>query len=157
MKKLVKKVLFGAVMLEIATLMGADFRIDLQVQKDICGLAPKGVATGLRMSKADWKKAYADRRLLITGKCEEKWEEKWCLFIPKQDCQVSVILMSDSQVPVAFDHIRIEGATIKNGSFEQVTPNNKFQDWQGGKYVLKTTNAADGKNSIEVSNNNRAT
>ena len=151
-----KTVLVGVVMLEAAILTAVDFRIDLQVQKDICGLAPKSGSKGLSMSKADWKKDHSDRRLVMIGKSGEKWEEKWIRFIPKEDCQVSVLLMSSSQTPVAFDHIRIEGATVRNGSFEQVDSNNNLQSWHGKKIVLKTTDAADGKNYIEVSQNDRA-
>ncbi len=160
MKKLMKAVLFGAVMLEAVSLMGAEFRIDLQVQKDICGLAADGGSKGLRIWKATWKKEKADCRLLIIGKCGEKWEEKWAQFIPAEDCIVEINLMSSSMkdYDVAYDNIRIEGASIKNGSFELVDSNGNLQNWRGmgKKYVLKNTDAADGKNCVEVSHNNRA-
>ena len=49
MKKLMKAVLLGAVMLEAVSLIGAEFRIDLQVQKNTCGLAADGGSEGIRM------------------------------------------------------------------------------------------------------------
>ena len=158
MKKLMKTVLMGAVMLGAVSLMGAEFRIDLQVDKDLCGLTADGGSEGVRMAKADWKKEKADRRLVITGKTGEKWEEKWIQFIPAEDCRVTVQLMSPSpKVYAAYDHIRIEGASLQNGSFEKLNPKGHPQGWWFGlgKYILKTTDAADGKNYVEVTHNDR--
>ena len=158
MKKMMKTVLMGAVMLGAVSLMGAEFRIDLQVDKNICGLAADGGSEGVRIAKADWLKVNADRRLVITGKSGEKWVEKWVQFIPAEDCRVTVQLMSPSpKVYAAYDHIRIEGASLQNGSFEKLNPKGHPQGWWFGlgKYILKTTDAADGKNCIEVSQNDR--
>ena len=158
MKKLMKAILFGAVMLEAVSMMGAEFRIDLQVDKDICGLTADGGSEGVRIDKASWKKEKADRRLQIIGKSGEKWEEKWARFIPAEDCSVSVQLMSSSMkgCDVAFDNIRIEGAALNNGSFEQLNTKGNPQGWIGmGKYNLKNTDAADGKNYVEVTHNDR--
>ena len=139
---------------------GAVFRIDLQVDKDICGLAPDGGSKDLSIAKATWKKDKADCRLQISGNSGKKWEEKWAQFIPAEDCIVEINLMSSSMkdYDVAYDNIRIEGASIKNGSFELVDSNGNLQNWRGmgKKYVLKNTDAADGKNCVEVSHNNRA-
>ena len=66
-KKLMKAFLFGAVMLEAVSLMGAQFRVDLQVQKDACGLAADGGSEGVSIKNASWKKDKADCRLVITG------------------------------------------------------------------------------------------
>ena len=158
MKKMMKTVLMGAVMLGAVSLMGAEFRIDLQVDKNICGLAPDGGSEGVRIAKADWLKVNADRRLVITGKSGEKWVEKWVQFIPAEDCRVTVQLMSPSpKVYAAYDHIRIEGASLQNGSFEKLNPKGHPQGWWFGlgKYILKTTDAADGKNYVEVTHNDR--
>ena len=158
MKKLMKTVLLGAVMLEAVSLMAAEFRIDLQVDKNACGLAADGVSEGVRMAKADWMKENADRRLVIAGKSGEKWAEKWVQFIPAEDCRVTVQLMSPSpKVYAAFDHIRIKGASVQNGSFEQLDPKGNPQGWWVGmgKYTLKKTDAADGKNYVEVTHNDR--
>ena len=154
-----KAVLFGAVMLGAVSLMGAEFRIDLQVDKDICGLAADGGSKGLRIWKANWKKEKADRRLVIVGKSGKEWQEKWVQFIPAEDCIVGVNLLSQSMkdYDVAFDNIRIEGATLKNGSFEQLNPKGAPQGWSAvGKFSLKNTDAADGKNCVEVFHNGRA-
>ena len=152
-----KAILFGAVMLEAISMMGAEFRIDLQVQKDICGLAVDRGSEGVRIEKASWKKEKADCRLLITGKSGEKWEEKWAQFIPNEDCSVSVQLMSNSTKDyVAYDNIRIEGSSIGNGSFEQLNSKGNPQGWYSmGKYILKNTDAADGKNCVEAFHNGR--
>lgn len=159
MKKMMKAILFGAVMFEAVSLMGAEFRIDLQVQKNTCGLAADGGSEGVRISKATWMKEKADCRLQITGKSGEKWEEKWVQFIPAEDCIVEINLMSSSMkdYDVAYDNIRIEGASIKNGSFELVDSNGNLQNWRrmGKKYVLKNTDAADGKNCVEAFHNGR--
>ena len=114
MKKLMKAILFGAVMLEAVSMMGAEFRIDLQVDKDICGLTADGGSEGVRIDKASWKKEKADRRLLVVGKCGEKWAEKWVQIIPSEDCDVRVELMSSSMkdYDVAYDNIRIENYTL---------------------------------------------
>ena len=159
MKKLMKAVLLGAVMLEAVSLMGAEFRIDLQVQKNTCGLAADGGSEGIRMSKATWMKEKADCRLLIIGKSGEKWEEKWVQFIPAEDCAVRVELMSNSAKEYAeFDNIRIEGASIKNGSFEQLSSKGfPSGGWYAmRKFNLKKTDAADGENCVEVFHNGRA-
>jgi len=158
MKKLMKAVLFGAVMLEAVSLMGAEFRIDLQVQKNTCGLAADGGSEGIRMEKAKWLKDKADCRLQVVGKCGKKWEEKWVQFIPNEDCSISVQLMSNSTKDyVAYDNIRIEGSSIGNGSFEQLNSKGNPQGWYGmGKYILKNTDAADGKNCVEAFHNGRA-
>ena len=114
----------------------------------------------MSIAKATWKKDKADCRLLIIGNSGKKWKEGWARFIPAEDCDVRVELMSTSMkgYDVAFDNIRIEGASIKNGSFELVDSNGNLQNWRGmgKKYVLKNTDAADGKNCVEVSHNNRA-
>ena len=159
MKKLMKTVLMGAVMLGAVSLMGAEFRIDLQVDKDLCGLTADGGSEGVRMAKADWKKEKADRRLVITGKTGEKWEEKWIQFIPAEDCRVTIQLMSTSpKVYAAYDHIRIEGASMQNGSFEQLNPKGNLQGWYPMKKpALKKTGAADGKNCVEVNHDDRFT
>lgn len=158
MKKMMKTVLLGAVMLGAVSLTGADFRIDLQVEKDTCGLVAKGGSKGVSIWKADWKKENQDRRLVITGKSGEKWEEKWAQFIPNEDCIVCVQLMSPSpKAYVAFDNIRIEGASLKNGSFEQIGAKGTPQGWYAmGKYTLKKADAADGENCVEVAHNDRA-
>ena len=164
MKKLMKAVLFGAVMLGAVmlgavSLMGAEFRIDLQVQKNTCGLTADGGSEGIRMEKAKWLKEKADCRLHITGKSGEKWEEKWVRFIPAEDCSVSIQLMSPSTKDyVAFDNIRIEGASLTNGSFEKINKNNHPHGWfwMGKKYVVKKPDAADGEIFVEVSHNDRA-
>ena len=159
MKKMMKTVLMGAVMLGAVSLMGAEFRIDLQVDKNICGLAPDGGSEGVRIAKADWLKVNADRRLVITGKSGEKWVEKWVQFIPAEDCRVTVQLMSPSpKVYAAYDHIRIEGASMQNGSFEQLNPKGNLQGWYPMKKpALKKTGAADGKNCVEVNHDDRFT
>ena len=154
-----KAVLFGAVMLGAVSLMGAEFRIDLQVQKNTCGLTADGGSDGVRMSKATWMKDKADCRLQITGKSGEKWEEKWVQFIPAEDCVVTLQLMSPSPKEyVAFDNIRIEGASIKNGSFEQLSSKGfPSGGWYAmRKFNLKKTDAADGENYVEVFHNGRA-
>ena len=159
MKKLMKAVLLGAVMFEAVSLMGGEFRIDVQVDKDTCGLTAKECSEGVRMGKADWIKVNADRRLVITGKSGEKWEEKWIQFIPNEDCRVTLQLMSPSaKVFAAFDHIRIEGASLQNGSFEQLNAKGNLQGWYPMKKpVLKNTGAADGKNCVEVNHDDRFT
>ena len=158
MKKLMKAVLLGAVMLGAVSLIGAEFRIDLLVQKNTCGLAADGGSEGIRMEKAKWLKEKADCRLHITGKSGEKWEEKWIQFIPAEDCSVSIQLMSNSTKDyVAFDNIRTEGATLKNGSFEQLNSKGFPSAWYAmRKFTLKNTDAADGKNCVEVFHNGRA-
>ena len=147
----------GAAPAEAVSLTGAEFRIDLQVQKDICGLAPDGGSKDLSIAKAAWKKENADRRLLIIGNSGEKWKEKWVQFIPAEDCNVSVQLMSSSTKDyVAYDNIRIEGSSIGNGSFELLNSKGNPQSWYGmGKYILKNTDAADGKNCVEAFHNGR--
>ena len=135
---------------------GTKFRIDLQVQKDICGLAADGGSKGLIITKAAWKKEKADCRLLIIGNSGKKWKEKWIQFIPAEDCSVSVQLMPNSTKEyVAFDNIRIEGASIRNGSFEQLNAKGNPQGWYG-KCILKKGDAADGGNYVEVFHNGRA-
>ena len=156
MKKMMKTVLFGAVMLGVGTLMGAEFRVDIQVDKDICGLTAKDKSEGVRIDKAGWKKEKADRRLLIIGNSGKKWKEKWIHFIPAEDCSVSVQLMSNAAKEyVAFDNIRIEGASVKNGSFEELNSKGTPQGWYG-KNILKKGGAADGENYVEVFHNGRA-
>ena len=111
------------------------------------------------MAKADWKKEKADRRLQVIGKSGEKWEEKWAQFIPAEDCVVTVQLMSPSaKVYAAYDHIRVEGASLQNGSFEQLNPKGNPQGWYPMKKpALKKADAADGKNCVEVNHDDRFT
>lgn len=166
MKRVMTAILFGAVMLQGATLIGNDFRVDLLVEKNICGLKFIGASEGLRGKKATWLKENADSRLLIIGKAGETWEEKSFQFTVNEDCEVNIHLMgelSGKKRPwVAYDNVRIEGATVENGSFEDVdTKSGLSENWgtEGKKnhYVLKKgDDAADGDNYIEVSHDNRA-
>ena len=164
MKRVMTAMRFGAAMLQAATLTGTDFRIDLLVEKNVCGLEFIGASEGLRGRKAVWLKENADSRLVIVGKAGESWKEKNFQFTVNEDCEVNIHLMgelSGKKRPwVAYDNIRIEGASIKNGSFEQVDakrglPGN-WINYSKSKYVLKTGDAADGKNYIEVSHDYRA-
>lgn len=148
----------GTAPLEDESSSGAVFRIDLQVLKDSCGLKADGGSKDLSISKATWKKDKADCRLQTVGNSGKKWKEGWVRFIPAEDCNVRVELMSNSTKDyVAFDHIRIEGASVKNGSFEQLDAKGNAQGWYAlGKYTLKKTDAADGENCVEVFHNGRA-
>ena len=165
MKRLMTAILFGAAMLPAATLTGTDFRVDLLVEKYICGLEFKGASEGLRGTKAKWMKENADSRLVISGKAGENWEEKSFQFTAKEDCDVNIHLLADLAGKVrpwvAYDNIRIEGAAIKNGSFEHVDPQKGLpKSWTAyakAKYLLKKgDDAGDGKRYVEVSHDNRA-
>jgi|GEM_PF-2021103 len=169
MKKLMTAILFGAAMLPAATLTGADFRIDLIVNKNTCGLEFKGGSEGVRGDKAKWLKENADSRLVVVGKSADAWEEKSFQFTAKEDCDVNLLLIAELAGKgkvrpwVAYDNVRIEGAAaaIKNGSFEKMNPKTGMpQNWATGKtkkYVLKKgDDAADGKNYIEASHDYRA-
>lgn len=164
MKKVMTAILSGTAMFMAAALTGADFRIDLQVKKNTCGLEFKGASEGLRRTRADWMKENADCRLMIRGKAGETWEEKSFQFASDEDCEVSINLMANpagkKRPWIAYDNIRIDGAEIKNGSFEDVDlEKGSSKDWSHlgkAKYVLKTADdAADGKNYIEVTHDNR--
>lgn len=164
MKKLLTAIL-GTAMLGTANLMGVDFRIDLQANQNASGLVFKDCTDGMRGSKAAWLKEQADSRLLVTGKAGETWEEKSFQFISKEDCWVNIYLMASGKgndLPwVAYDNVRVEGAALKNGSFEQVdTRNGLPENWTTpakSKLELKTgDDAADGKNYIETTHDHRA-
>ena len=60
-----------------------------------------------------------------------------------------------SEDNVAFDNVRIKGASSRNASFEALDSNGNPRGWYG-KYILKSTDAADGEKYIEVSHNGRA-
>ncbi len=168
MKRLMTAILFGAAMLPAATLMGTDFRVDILVEKNICGLEFKGGSEGLQGKKATWLKENADCRMLVIGKAGETWEEKSFQFTAKENCEVAIHLLAEwkadnkPQRPwVAYDNVRIEGASIKNGSFENAEKKGLAKNWgiDGKKnfYVLKKGDgAADGKRYIEVSHDYRA-
>lgn len=158
-------ILFGAAMLTVTTLTGANFRVDLQVDKDACGLKFKEASEGVRGVYAPWLKENAQCRLVVIGKAEENWKEKSFQFTADEDCVISLQFMADrldKQRPwVAYDNVRIEGASIKNGSFEQVDPERelpkKWGSYPKAKMVLKTgDDAADGKKYVEASHDNRA-
>ena len=165
MKRLMTAILFGAAMLLAATLRGTDFRVDLLVEKNICGLVFQGASEGVRGTNAKWLKENTDRRLVINGKVGETWEEKSFQFSAKEDCEVNIHLLADLAGKVrpwvAYDNIRIEGATLKNGSFEHKKTKGGgaqyWYSWSKSKYVLKIGDeAAAGKNYIEVSHDHRA-
>ncbi len=166
MKRLMTAILFGAAMLPTATLTGTDFRVDLIVDKNICGMEFKGGSEGLQGKKAKWLKENADSRLLVTGKAGETWEEKSFQFSAKENCEVAIHLLAErapdkSRPWVAYDNVRVEGATVKNGSFENVDKKGLAKNWgiDGKKnfYVVKKgDDAADGKRYIEVSHDYRA-
>jgi len=168
MKRLMTAILFGAAMLPAATLTGTDFRIDLLVDKNICGLEFIGGSEGVRGNNAKWLKGNANCRLLITGKAGETWEENSFQFSAKEDCEVDIHLMAEwtagkeTRPWIAYDSIHIEGALLKNGSFEhQDSRKGMLKNWtiyaKKKSYVLKKGNdAASGKKYIEVSHDNRA-
>lgn len=158
-------ILFGAAMLTVATLTGANFRVDLQVEKNACGLKFKEASKGVRGVNAPWMKENAECRLVVMGKAEENWKEKRFQFTADEDCVISLQFMANPDRKkrpwIAYDNVRIEGAEIKNGSFEQVDPERelpkKWGSFPKAKMVLKTgDDAADGKKYVEVSHDNRA-
>lgn len=166
MKKLLNAILIGTAMFGTAALMGAEFRIDVQAAQNASGLVFKGGSEGVRGSKAAWLKENADCRLLIKGKAGENWEEKSFQFIAKKDCWINLNFMGDSDGKnlfwVAYDNVRVEGAELKNGSFELVNPQNglpvNWGTYTQSKMVFETgDDAADGKKYIEATHNHRAT
>lgn len=165
MKRVMTAILFGVAMLQAVTLTGTDFRVDLIVDKNICGVEFKGGSEGLQGKNAKWLKENADSRLLVIGKAGETWEEKSFQFTAKEDCEVDIHLLANPNgkiLPwVAYDNIRIDGAAIKNGSFENLDKKGFPKNWgsygKTKKYVLKKgSDAADGKKYIEVDHDNRA-
>ena len=166
MKRVMTAILFGVAMLQAVTLTGTDFRVDLIVDKNICGVEFKGGSEGLQGKNAKWLKENADSRLLVTGKAGETWEEKSFQFSAKENCEVAIHLLAEwapdkSRPWVAYDNVRVEGATVKNGSFENLDKKGFPKNWgsygKTKKYVLKKgSDAADGKKYIEVNHDNRA-
>ena len=165
MKKEMTAILFGAAMLTVATLTGANFRVDLQVYKNTCGLKFKEASEGVRGEKASWMKEKAHCRLMVMGKSEENWKEKRFQFTADEDCLISLEFMANPDRKkrpwIAYDNVRIEGAEIKNGSFEQINPKRglpgNWSTFPKTKMVLKTgDDAADGKNYVETTHDHRA-
>lgn len=137
-----------------------DFRMDLLTKDTANGLVFKGGSAGVSGEKAAWLKDKAETRLLIWGEAPSEWQEKSFQFMPKADGVISLQLLANPAGKmrpfVAYDNLRVEGAQLVNGGFEQYQPPCPAGWWNMGKdSKIVGENAPEGKNYAEVSHDDR--
>ena len=147
----------------------AQARIDVQSQTDGLTLEP---STGCEV--ATWSKPVGARLTGATGDLPaDEWREFEYAFTPQADGEVEVLLMAQGHLSatdneylplwVYFDDVRVEGAEIVNGGFEDVDAAGAPAGWRnhgdyvGGWLIPDETSAREGRNSVKVWHNGRWT
>ncbi len=141
-------------------------RIDVQSQTDGLTLQP-----GKGSTVASWQKPPRTR---LTGDTSnlpaDEWKQFEYNFTPEADGEVDIILMAqghlnaagDDHLPlwVYFDEVRVEGAKLANGGFEELDAPGRPTGWRngppnGGWLIPDEGSAFEGTNSVKVWHNGR--
>ncbi len=148
--------LFIAVLGMSVSLFAADFRIDCSGKKGL-NMDVVESSEGVKAEQAAWMKEKKAQRLVVIAKVTKEWKDYSFTFKPQADGYVEFQLMSTSaKTFFACDNIRVEGAKIKNGSFETKRPDGKIENlWTMKNPRIKSGNAADGKIYVETAHNDR--
>ena len=137
-------------------------RIDIVGQgKPSIGLVYESGNAKMVGTKADWQKNDMDKRLIVTAPVTKEWQTYEFTFTPKNSGAIDIILLSNfSGHPsylVWFDNLKVSGATLINGSLEDLNTQGQPQGWSQNNSPLVMTdgNAQEGKVYAKVSHARR--
>lgn len=158
-----------AARVEIAGSWSAD-----QVDLDIDNVSEGGKAT-----PANWAGTDPAKHVIIEFPANAGWRQASITFIPHKTGRVTLSLLGNysrvsssakelTPVFIAYDDLKIEGATLKNPSFEASDANGKPDDWSinnspeslppiddRNRAKIVTGNAVDGEKAVRVWHNSR--
>jgi len=147
-----------------------------QVDLDVDSVSEGGKAT-----PANWAGADPSKHMIIEFPANAGWKQASFSFKPHKSGRVIIALLgayyrvsqnSKELVPIliAYDDIKVEGATLKNPSFEVTDETGKPADWNitsntdslppiddHNRAMVLTGNAVDGEKALRVWHNSRAT
>lgn len=111
-------------------------------------------------AKADWLKADMDKRLMVSAPMTASWKEYTFTFTPKTSGAVDLMLMGNGtgkRYWVWFDSLKVSGATLNNGSLEQLNGKGVPEGWATLKspQVMTDGKAQDGKTYVKVTHDQR--
>lgn len=141
-------------------------RVDVKSYDTDGGMTGLKTMPGSKLSYASWIKDPAKKKMhiiFVRSGLKNEWETDEFEFIPEEDGLISIILVGRwyidkktkkrRQIFTAYDNIEVEGAKIRNGSFENLNENGKLIGWalhRGAK--LKTNDKAkSGENYVIAS------
>lgn len=154
---------------EIAGSWSAD-QVDLDVEN---------VSEGGKATPANWAGTDPAKHVIIEFPANAGWKQASITFIPHKTGRVTLSLLGNyyrvsssakELIPVfiAYDDLKIEGATLKNPSFEASDATGKPDDWvinnspeslppidDRNRAKIVTGNAVDGEKAVRVWHNSR--
>ena len=124
-----KYIIFLALIFQTSLLGAAEFRINIS---GINGTASKPVSAseGVVLQQANWLKKNKDRTLSCNVETTKEWKQYSFSFMPKKSGKYTISIMSGrDKVFASCDEITIEGATLKNGNFEELNDKGEPLFW----------------------------
>lgn len=145
------------------------------VDLDVDNVSEGGKATG-----ANWAGTDPAKHMIIEFPANAGWKQASITFIPHKTGRVALSLLGTysrvspsskelTPVFIAYDDFKVEGATIKNPSFEASDADGKPDDWtinnsteglppidDRNRAKIVTGNAVDGEKALRVWHNSRA-
>lgn len=135
-------------------LAAGEFRIDLVSMKDNVNLEIRDPSGKFKIIDSPWYKEKRKQSIEIRGETTEEWRSCSFTFVPDKDGKVRLRVRAPYVKPgtppkvCAYDNIKVEGAELKNGSFEEKTLSSGWIPGWGTKDGLMTGDADDGNSYI---------
>ena len=141
-------------------------RIDIKSYDTDGGMISLKSMPGAKFCYASWIKDPVKKKMHIVftrSNLKNKWETDELEFIPEEDGLITVILVGRwyvdkrtkkrKQIFTAYDDFKVEGAKIRNGSFENLNERNRLIGWviRSGAKLITNGKAKSGKNYVIAS------
>lgn len=127
--EMMNSIILALALLASLALYAEDAIARIDVQSETVDLIPEKSTSGLVVRNPGWIKDITEKRrhvFAVAKKTYADWTEFEFSFVPQSDGKVRIYLMSKeasskkSDVNIAWDRIRVQGATITNGDFETI-------------------------------------
>lgn len=148
---------FAAVMASLVSMTAFAFgevRIDLRSAGKDCVNAGDFASA----EKMVFKKMKEGHSIIISGKMSDQWQKIEFSFVPDADGKISLFLQApgssrrDLIKPLLIDDVKVAGAVMQNGGFEQLNKSGIPVGWRFGRTAKVVPGAGiDGSNAVQVS------
>ena len=114
---------------QVCAASAADFRINISGVNGST-LKPVSASEGVVLQQASWLKQRKDQTLSCNAAVGKEWKQYSFTFMPKKTGKYTLAVMSSNEKFFAScDNITVEGATLKNGDFEELANNGEPKYW----------------------------
>ncbi len=136
-------------------------RVDLIGEADQIEIDVTETSPGAKAIRAGWRHEMAPFHINATFPITRRWEPISITFVPRSSGKVILSLAGPNitggeTVWIGYDQVEVEGATLDNGSFEDIADSGRPARWymppstSSENAEIRSGNAAEGKNYARV-------